>query len=85
MARGEDTSKHPNRGVGRENFISGPPAGGIPPMSDEQRKRMYGGITPNFPLPDSAPAGGMKRPEMESCTNCGTNTPKGSGSCADCK
>jgi hypothetical protein len=73
MARGEDTSKHPNRGVGRENFISGPPAGwtmnnlvnglvgqsdsapagGIPQMSDEQKQRMYGGIKPNFPLPDS--------------------------------
>ena len=34
---------------------------------------------------DNAPAGGIKRPEMESCTNCGTETPKGSGSCADCK
>lgn len=34
---------------------------------------------------DNAPAGGMKRPEMESCSNCGTQTPKGSGSCADCK
>lgn len=41
MARGEDTSKHPNRQVGR---------GSIPPMSDEQRKRMYGGIKPNFPV-----------------------------------
>lgn len=34
---------------------------------------------------DNAPAGGIKRPEMESCADCGTNTPKGSGSCADCK
>jgi hypothetical protein len=34
---------------------------------------------------DNAPAGGIQRPEMESCANCGTNTPKGSGSCADCK
>lgn len=34
---------------------------------------------------DNAPAGGIKRPEMESCTNCGTETPKGSGSCVDCK
>jgi hypothetical protein len=76
MARGEDTSKHPNRQVGRGN---------IPPMSDEQKQRLYGGIKPNFPLPDSAPAGGIQRPEMESCAGCGENTPKGSGSCADCK
>ena len=34
---------------------------------------------------DDAPAGGIKRPEMESCAGCGENTPKGSGSCADCK
>ena len=95
MARGEDTSKHPNRGVARQAFMmmgadmdyfqNRAPAGGIPPMSDEQKQRMYGGIKPNFPLPDSAPAGGIQRPEMESCAGCGENTPKGSGSCADCK
>ena len=36
-------------------------------------------------MSDNAPAGGIQRPEMESCANCGTQTPKGSGSCADCK
>jgi hypothetical protein len=34
---------------------------------------------------DNAPAGGIQRPEMEACANCGENTPKGSGFCADCK
>lgn len=34
---------------------------------------------------DDAPAGGIPRPAMEDCASCGTPTPKGSGSCADCK
>lgn len=77
----DNRAHHPNRRVDRASMFPS----SIPPMSDEQRQRMYGGIKPNFPLPDSAPAGGIQRPEMESCANCGTQTPKGSGSCADCK
>ena len=34
---------------------------------------------------DEAPAGGIPRPAMEGCASCGTPTPKGSGTCADCK
>lgn len=77
MPKGVQYPKGSNR-VDRSSF-------GIAPMSDEQRQRMYGSIIPNFPVQDIAPAGGIPRPEMESCANCGTNTPKGSGSCADCK
>jgi hypothetical protein len=80
MARGKDTRNHPNRGVSKNMF----PFGG----GEE-----HGYVAPdNFqPTPkrrnarDNAPAGGIQRPEMESCVGCGQNTPKGSGSCADCK
>jgi hypothetical protein len=69
MARGEDTSKHPNRMVSLDNFA--------------QVARMGRALATG--QGDNAPAGGIQRPEMESCAGCGENTPKGSGSCADCK
>jgi hypothetical protein len=75
MARGESTEHHPNRKVGRENFMSGPPAGWT------MNNMVKGLVGQN----DDAPAGGIPRPAMESCTNCGTQTPAGSGSCIDCK
>lgn len=72
MARGEDTRHHPNRKVDWNNIIQGIL---INPLKSQNLAQDN----------DNAPAGGIKRPEMESCTNCGTETPKGSGSCADCK
>ena len=72
MARGERTENHPNRGVSRHKFAGG---GYVDVLRSPELQRDI----------DNAPAGGIKRPEMESCTNCGTETPKGSGSCVDCK
>jgi hypothetical protein len=69
MARGEDTRNHPNRRISLDNFA--------------QVARIGRSLATG--QGDNAPAGGIPRPEMESCTNCGTQTPKGSGSCADCK
>ena len=77
MARGERTENHPNRQVSRQSFTEAMNAHSQR-WRDAQEKRLQQDN-------DNAPAGGIKRPEMESCTNCGTETPKGSGSCADCK
>lgn len=75
MARGEDTSKHPNRGVSRENYISGPPAGWT-------MNNMVHGLVGNS---DDAPAGGIPRPKMHGCLDCGTPTPSDGGdTCIDC-
>lgn len=74
MARGEDTSNHPNRKVHRESFMTGPPAGFT-------MNNLVKGLVGQS---DDAPAGGIRRPAMDSCTNCGTQTPAGSGTCADC-
>jgi hypothetical protein len=69
MARGEDTSKHPNRGVARQAFMM------MGADMDYFQNRAQ----------DNAPAGGIPRPKMHSCGSCGEMTPTSSGTCADCK
>lgn len=75
MARGKRTEFHPNRAVSRHMFAGG---GYVDVMRSPELQR-------DLDNRDNAPAGGIPRPYMEECSSCGTLTPKGSGTCADCK
>jgi|688.fasta_scaffold482347_2 hypothetical protein len=72
MARGENTANHPNRMVSLENFA--------------QVARLGRELSKGFPqMSDDAPAGGIPRPKMHGCLDCGTPTPSDNGdTCVDC-
>lgn len=70
MAKGKDTSKHPNRGVSRGAYarLARDLSKGFPQMSE-----------------DDAPAGGIPRPAMHGCGICDEPTSTEHGTCADCR
>ena len=82
MAKGEDTSKHPNRRVSRADMLFGQLQGMIEGTVAPQKSlaKMWASLPADN---DDAPAGGIPRPQLNTCPSCGEKTPN-SGNCADC-